>query len=224
MSDYTFAEGVETMKEKYRVISPTTMMAPLPVVMVTCAEGEKPEKVNVFTVAWTGIVNTKPPMASISVKPERLSYQFIVSSGEFVINLVDRGLVRAADYCGVKSGREVDKLTAAGISIRKMSGVERTPAIDGAPVSLSCRIRQQLPLGSHDLFLAEITGVEVRDDLFDEDGSLHLERAGLVCYSHGLYHDVGRVLGFFGYSIAREETLKRRMKPYRSNTVRRHHD
>ena len=204
------------MHDEYRTISPTTLMAPLPVVLVTCAgkDAEGQEKTNAFTVAWTGIVNTRPPMVSISVKPERFSYHLIADGEEFVINLVDRGLLKAADFCGVKSGRNMDKLDRAGLHTRKAIGMQNAPALEGGPASLSCRIQQKIPLGSHDLFIAEVVGVEVRSDLFDPDGSLHLERAGLVCYSHGVYQGLDKVLGFFGYSVARPEILKRRMQSY----------
>ena len=196
----------------YQRIHPTTMLAPLPCVLVSCgAPGEKP---NVMTVAWTGIVNTKPPMLSVSIKPERYSHDLILKSQEFCVPPADAEHVRMLDFCGVKSGRELDKVAAMGMSTEE-SGLQYAPAISGMPLCLPCRLKDVIPLGSHDLFLGEICGVLVRDDLLDPDGSIHLERCNLVSYSHGLYQEVEQVLGFFGFSVAREEILQKRMRPFR---------
>lgn len=196
---------------EYQSLSPSTMLNPTPVVLVSCAGAENPAAKNLLTVAWAGTVNSDPPMVSVSVRPSRYSHELIRSSGEFVVNLVDEALCEAADFCGVRSGRDVDKAAALGLTWRKAEGLELAPALEGAPVSLSCRVRNQLSLGSHDLFLGEVVAVSVRADLLDGDGSLHLERARLVAYSHGLYQSLGPVLGFFGYAVARPEALSRRM-------------
>ena len=200
----------------YVSLPPTVMLNPTPVVLVSCAEKEHPENRNLVTVAWVGTVNSNPPMLSISLRKERYSHGLILHSGEFVVNLVDEALCRAADFCGVRSGRDVDKAAELGLRYVPAEGMNAAPALEGAPASMSCRIRQVLELGSHDLFLAEIAAVRVRGDLMDEKGSLHLEKAGLISYSHGLYQKLGSVMGFFGWSVAREEVRARRMAQYDS--------
>lgn len=199
-------------KSEYRSFPPSTMLSPAPAVLVSCADREHPEKRNLITVAWAGTVNSDPPMVSISLKKQRFSYSLIAGSGEFVINLVDGALCKAADFCGVRSGRDLDKAARTGLRYLPAEGLAIAPAVEGAPASLSCRVRQILPLGSHDLFLAEVVAIRVRADLVDERGGIHLEKAGLVAYNHGLYQRLGEVLGFFGWSVAREDVLKRRLR------------
>jgi flavin reductase (DIM6/NTAB) family NADH-FMN oxidoreductase RutF len=167
------------------------------------------------TVAWAGTVNSEPPMVSVSLRKERYSHGLISARGEFVVNLVDEGLARATDFCGVRSGRDIDKAAELGLTLTEAEGLEAAPRVDGAPVSLACRVRQVLELGSHDMFIGEVVSVQVRKDLLDEKGALHLEKAGLIAYSHGLYHQLGKVTGFFGWSVARPEVLEKRMKEYR---------
>jgi len=204
------------MKEnEYVSFSPSTMLNPTPVVLVSCGEKGHPEKRNLVTVAWAGTVNSEPPMVSVSLRKERYSHGLIVSSGEFVVNLADEALAKATDFCGVRSGRDVDKAETLGLEWLPAEGMETACRIGGAPVSLSCKVKQILPLGSHDMFLGEVKAVAVRKDLLDEKGSLHLEKAGLIAYSHGLYHRLGDVLGFFGWSVAREDVLKKRMAAFR---------
>ncbi len=195
----------------YRTIPPTTLLSPVPAVLVSCAGTDPDAAPNALAVAWAGTVCSHPPMVSISLKPERFSYGLIRESGEFVVNLVDAPHARALDYCGVRSGRDGDKLAACGLTALPMDGLRRAPRLDGFPVSLGCVLRQEIPLGSHVLMLGEITGIRVRDDLFAEDGSLHLERADLICYTHGVYQRAADVLGFFGWSVARPEAYRRRM-------------
>ena len=195
----------------YTVLSPSAMLNPVPVVLVSCADPKNPEKKNMITLAWAGTVNSEPPMVSISVRKERYSHDLIAESGEFVVNLVDEGMCRAVDYCGVRSGKDVDKAAETGLAYMPAETMKIAPAVCGAPVSLSCKVRQMLELGSHDLFIGEVTGVMVRDDLLDGNGTLHLEKAKLVAYSHGLYQKLGGVMGFFGWSVARPEVLERRM-------------
>lgn len=199
----------------YRTFDPCTMLSPVPAVMVSCCGAEKNAAPNIITVAWAGTVNSDPPMVSISIRKERYSHNLILNSGEFVINLVDEKLCRACDFCGVKSGRSVDKFAEMHLQPMPALGMSHAPAIAEAPAYLSCKVQQVLELGSHDMFIGQVAGVQVRDDLFAPDGSLHLESAGLVAYNHGVYQRTAQVLGFFGYSVARPEVLERRMKTYR---------
>lgn len=194
-------------------LNPTTLLAPVPVVMVSCALPDG--KPNIVTVAWIGTVCSKPPMVSISLKPERFSHGLIQSTGEFVVNLVDRQLVKAADYCGVRSGRDVDKFAVNRLTAFPADGLDHAPLIAESPVSLSCKVRQVLQLGSHDLFLAEIVAVRVQDQLLDATGALHMDQANLVCYNHGKYQLVGDTLGFFGYAVAKPEVYRKRMNDIR---------
>ena len=201
--------------EKFRTFDPCTLLSPVPAVMVSCrgtAEGDKP---NIITIAWAGTVNSDPPMVSVSVRKERFSHDLIARSGEFVVNLVDEARCRALDYCGVRSGRDTDKFADMGLTAAPALHMQYAPAIAECPAYLACKVERVVELGSHDMFIGQVVGVQVRDDLFDPDGSLHLERAGLVGYCHGVYQKPEHVLGFFGYSVARPEVLERRMKPYR---------
>lgn len=202
-------------KQSYTVMPPSTLLCPTPVVLVSCADNEKPENRNMITLAWAGTVNSEPPMVTISVRKERYSHPMIAGSGEFVVNLVDEKMAKAVDLCGVRSGRDTDKAKETGLHYMPANGLKTAPAVQGAPVSLCCRVKQILELGSHDLFLGEIVSVMIREDLLDEGGSLHIEKAGLIAYSHGLYQKLGEVIGFFGWSVAREEVLQRRMSAYR---------
>ena len=154
-------------------------------------------------------------MVSVSVRKERYSHDIIQQSGEFVVNLVDEDMCRAVDFCGVRSGRDMDKAAETGLRYCAAEGMDIAPAIQEAPVSLSCKVKQMIELGSHDMFLGEVVAIRVRKDLLDEKGSLRMEKARLVAYSHGLYHRIGDVMGFFGYSVARREVLERRMKEFR---------
>lgn len=200
------------MTQDFRAIGPTTLLAPVPAVLLSC-RGTEPgfERDNLITVAWAGVVNTDPPMISVSIRPSRHSYAQIVQSGVFCLNLVSRDMCRAADYCGVKSGRDVDKFRETGLTARAVESFG-APAVQEAPAFLCCRVSQRIPLGSHELFLCAVEQVYVRDDLFGEDGSLHLERAGLTAYAHGEYHSLRpQPEGFFGYSVARPEVLARRL-------------
>ena len=201
---------------EYVSMNPSTMLNPTPVVLVSCGEKGNPANRDLVTLAWAGTVNSEPPMVSVSVRKERYSHGLIAGSGEFVVNLVDEALAKATDFCGVRSGRDLNKASALGLKLIPAESMETAPRVDGAPVSLSCKVRQVLELGSHDMFLGEITAVSVRKDLLDENGALHLEKAGLVAYSHGLYHRLGEVMGFFGWSVARPEVYEKRMKNYQA--------
>ena len=201
----------------YQSLKPATVLSPVPVVMVSCRgrEGELARD-NIITVAWAGTVCSEPPMVSISVRKSRLSHAMILESGEFVINLVSEKLAKACDYCGVKSGREIDKFARLGLTAEPMEGLSVARAVAGAPVQLGCVVKEVKELGSHDLFLAEIVSVRAKEKLFDKKGKLCLDRANLVAYSHGEYFALGRKLGFFGFSVASPEVLKARMGAERS--------
>ncbi len=199
----------------YVMMKPSTMLNPTPVVLVSCGEKGNPGNRDLVTVAWAGTVNSEPPMVSISLRKSRYSHGLVSASGEFVVNLVDENLAKATDFCGVRSGRDTDKARELGLTLLPAEGLEAAPRVDGAPVSLHCKVRQVLELGSHDMFLGEVLAVSVREDLLDGNGALHLEKAGLMAYSHGLYHQLGEVTGFFGWSVARPEVLEKRMKEFR---------
>ena len=181
---------------------PGNMLYPLPAVMVSCKrQGEKP---NIITVAWTGTVCSSPAMVSISVRKERYSYEIIKETGEFVINLATKDLVRALDYCGVRSGRDVDKYKEAGLTVLASKEIA-APGIMESPVNLECRVTEVKPLGSHDLFLAEVLSVTIEDRYMNDDGKFELNRSGLINYSHGEYFELGKKAGSFGYSVRKPE-------------------
>ena len=184
---------------------PGNMLYPVPAVMVTCKrEGGQP---NIITIAWAGTVCSSPAMVSISVRPERYSYDIIKASGEFVINLVTEKLTFATDYCGVKSGRDIDKFKATGLHTCPGLTVA-TPGIAESPVNIECKVKQVLELGSHDMFIAEVMAVNVDESLLDEKGTLHLSDADLIAYSHGRYYGLGDFIGKFGYSVQKPSKTK----------------
>lgn len=189
-----------------QVWKPSTMLNPVPVVMVTCADAAG--KPNIITLAWAGTVNSEPPMLSISVRKERYSHDLIKDKGQFAVNLTTQKLVRATDLCGVKSGRDTDKFKLAGLTPEKASAVD-VPIIKESPVSLECVVKNMVELGSHDMFIAEIVAVDADESLLDDKGKLVLEKADLICYSHGKYWSLGKELGFFGYSVAKKNGIKR---------------
>lgn len=176
---------------------PGTLLAPVPPALISCGTVEKP---NVMTVAWTGIINSEPPLTYVSIRPSRYSHELIKKSGEFVINLPTLALVTATDFCGVKSGRNVDKFKEMNLTPLPCSSV-KAPQIAESPVSLECKVKEVKSFGTHDMFLAEITAVNVDDKYLDEEGKLWLEKAGLIAYVHGAYFTLGRVLGKFGFSV-----------------------
>lgn len=180
---------------------PGNMLNPVPAVMVSVAD--KAGKANIITVAWAGTICTNPPMLSISVRPERYSYHMIEETGEFVVNLTTKKLVRACDYCGVTSGRDVDKFKEMELTPLKLDTVS-VPGIAESPVNIACRVVEKKELGSHTMFLAEVCGVTVDDAHMDESGRFHINETGLVMYSHGEYFLLGEKLGKFGYSIQKK--------------------
>ena len=181
----------------------STLLNPEPPVLVSCGSPDKP---NLITVGWTGTICTQPPMLSISVRPERYSHHLIQESGEFVVNLPTESLVRAIDWCGVKSGRDVDKFAAMHLTAAPAAKVG-TVLVEESPVNLECKVTQVIPLGSHDLFLAECVAVDVDERLLDESGKLCLNKARLIVYSHGDYLALGRKLGSFGYSVRKKKKI-----------------
>ncbi len=174
------------------------MLYPVPAVMVSVARPE--ERPNIITVAWAGTVCSDPVMLSISVRKERYSHAILCETKEFVVNLVNAPLVRACDFCGVRSGRDVDKFAQMKLTPIVVEGVS-VPAIAESPLSLACQVTQVIPLGSHDLFLAKVVSVTVDEQYLDEKGTLHLNDAGLVAYSHGAYMQLGKAIGTFGFSV-----------------------
>ena len=181
---------------------PGNMLYPVPAVMVSC---KRPgEKANIITVAWAGTVCTSPAMVSISVRPERYSYNIIKETKEFVINLVTKDLVHATDYCGVKSGKDTDKFKAAKLTPMKMEHVS-VPGIAQSPVCIECKVVNELKLGSHNMFIAKVLGVAVDEEYLDAKGKFELNNAGLVAYSHGEYMALGKKVGKFGYSVKKKK-------------------
>ena len=179
------------------------MLYPLPAVMVSCArEGEKP---NIITVAWAGTICSGPAMVYISVRPERYSYEIIRETKEFVINLTTEDLTWATDYCGVRSGRDVDKFAETGLTPEKAQHLNYAPVIEESPVNIECRVLEIKELGTHHMFLAEVVGVSVDEAYLDEKGRFALNLTGLVAYSHGSYMTLGEACGSFGYSVRRKK-------------------
>lgn len=186
---------------KTRFPKPGNFIYPVPAVMVSCQGSDG--KPNIITIAWTGTVCSDPPMAYISVRKERHSYQMIKESGCFVINLPDKALAHACDYCGCTSGRKVDKFKECHLTPAK-SSVISAPMIEEAPVSIECKVTQILPLGTHDMFLAEVVAVHVDDKYMDEKNAFHMDDIGMFAYEHGTYRELGDKLGTFGYAVRKK--------------------
>ena len=188
---------------------PGNMLYPVPAVMVSCArKGEKP---NIITVAWAGTVCSSPAMLSIAVRKERYSHAIISETKEFVVNLVTKKLTFATDYCGVKSGRDVDKFKEMHLTPQESQNVS-APGIAESPVNIECRVVDVKPLGSHDLFIAEVVGVTVDDSYMDSKNVFLLNDAGLVAYSHGEYYELGKKIGRFGYSVQKKKKSNKKSK------------
>lgn len=180
------------------------MVYPLPAVMVSCGDQDNP---NIVTVAWTGTICTNPPMTYISLRPSRYSYELIKEKGYFVINLTTRALVKATDFCGVRSGRDVDKFKEMKLTAHYNNSVG-VPMIEESPVNIVCKLKEIKPLGSHDLFIADVLEVYVEDEYMDEKGKFHLNQTDLIAYSHGAYLTLGEELGTFGYSVKKTNVVK----------------
>lgn len=185
---------------------PGTMLNPVPAVMVSCGTEEEH---NIITVAWTGIVNSEPPMTYVSVRKQRHSHDMIAKTGEFVINMTTEKLAFATDYCGVRSGRDVDKFKEQNLTPVKGEKVN-CPVIKESPVNLECKVVEVHEYGSHDMFVAEIVNVQVDEELMDERGRICLDQAGLLAYNHGEYFGLKKTpIGKFGYSVMKPKTKKR---------------
>ncbi len=189
---------------------PGNMLYPLPAVMVSV--GNKQGETNIITVAWTGTICTNPAMVYISVRPERHSYQMIKESGEFVINLTTEKLVKATDYCGVRSGRDVDKWKEMNLHQEQADTLEYSPLILESPVNIECKVVEIKELGSHHMFIANVTAVHADEAYLNEQNKFELNNTGLLAYSHGEYLGLGKKLGTFGYSIRKKAKKKNKKK------------
>ena len=181
-----------------------SLLAPVPPVMVSCGTMEKP---NIITVAWTGLINTIPPKTYISVRPSRHSYELIKESGEFAINLTPTSLVKQADWCGIHTGRKVDKFARCNLTPDEANEIS-APLILECPISLECKVFDVIPMGTHDMFLADIVAVDVAPGLLDKSGRLCIERAHLAAFAHGEYFELGKSLGKFGFSVVKKKKHK----------------
>ncbi len=188
--------------------APGAMLAPLPPALVTCGTGEK---ANIITIGWTGIINSKPPKTYISVRPERHSYSLLKEHGEFVINLPSVSLARAADLCGVKSGKDVDKFELCSLS-REEGKTVSVPVISECPISIECKVTDSVLLGSHEMFVADITAVRVSPDVVDENGRMDIKKCDLLSYAHGAYFSLGKQIGTFGFSVRKKKKSYPRKK------------
>lgn len=194
--------GYERENMSKEIWKPGNMLYPVPAVMVTVGDGDK--KDNIITIAWAGTVNSDPAMVSISVRKSRYSHELLTANGEFVINLVTRELTYAMDYCGVKSGRDMDKFEVMKLT-RGSAKTVSVPVIEESPVNIECKVTQVLELGTHDMFLAEVTAVQADKKYMDETGRFDLNAADLVAYSHGQYYTLGENIGKFGYSVQKKK-------------------
>ncbi len=182
-----------------------TFIYPIPAVMVSCGTMEKS---NIITVAWTGILNTNPAMCYISVRPERYSHDIIKENGEFVINLTTEKLARATDWCGVRSGRDYDKFKEMKLTKEKGNFV-KAPLIKESPVSVECRVKEIIPLGSHDMFVAEVLSIDADEKYIDEKGSFDISKCNLMAYANGGYYPLGKKIGKFGFSVQKKKKMGR---------------
>lgn len=189
-------------------LNPGTLVGPVPPILVSCGTMEKP---NLLTIAWTGIVNSNPPMTYISVRPERYSHPIIDEAGEFVINLATADQVKQVDYCGVATGAKVNKFQEGHFTPVPTNGVS-CPAVAECPIHFSCKVVQKIPLGSHTMFMAEIVGVAVDEEFIDKDGKLHMDKMNLLAYLHGEYFCLGKRLGSFGFSVRKKPLKEKAVK------------
>lgn len=186
----------------------SVILNPVPVVLITSKNSEG--KTNVFTVGWTGTINTKPPMLYISIRPERLSYEYIKESMEFVVNLPSSDIVKKVDYCGVRSGKKNDKIAEMCFNLKESLNIS-TPYIEECPVNIECKVTNIIPLGTHDMFIAEVVGSHVNEDLIDEKGKICFDKADMMAYCHGEYFPLAKKpIGSFGFSVMKKKTKTRR--------------
>ena len=181
---------------------PGTMLYPAPAVMVSC--GDKPENYNIITVAWTGTICSEPAMAYVSIRPTRHSHAIIEETGEFVINLATKKLAFAVDYCGVRSGRDVNKFKRLKLTPVKGEQVS-APLIKESPVNIECRVIERKRLGSHDMFMAKVLCIHADKQYIDKKGAFNFQAAEPICYSHGKYYLLGKELGHFGFSVRKKK-------------------
>ena len=192
----------------------SVLIAPVPPTMVTSAHDGKQ---NVFTVAWTGVLNTQPPKTYISVRPERYSYELIKNSGEFVINLTTTSMVKNADRCGTYSGKHVDKFKKYSIETVPAQNVS-APILKDSPVALECKVTDIVEMGTHHMFMADIVGVSVDEQYLDANGKLCLQKANLAAYAHGEYYALGKKLGAFGFSVQKRSTKERKAQNFKKKS------
>ena len=185
---------------------PGTMIYPLPVVLVSVGDMEK---ANALTVAWTGIICSDPAMTYISIRKERYSYDIIKKNKEFVINIPNKDMVKALDYCGVRSGKNENKIEKMNLHLEKAENV-KVPLIKEAPISIECKVKEIVPLGSHDMFIAEILSVDVDEKYMDKTGKFDMDKCNLIAYSHGQYYELGKKLGKFVFSVEKKSTKAKR--------------
>ncbi|MDF2567373.1 MAG: hypothetical protein K0R90_829 [Oscillospiraceae bacterium] len=186
-----------------------TLLAPVPPVMISCGTMEKS---NIMTVAWTGILNTDPPKTYISVRPTRHSHEIIKNSREFVINLTTASLIKAADFCGIRTGEKVNKFDHLKL-VKQQATEISCPMIAQSPVSIECKVTEIVPMGSHDMFIADIVAVNVEEKYIDESGKLRLEQCSLAAYAHGAYFGLGKKIGSFGFSVKKKRKKNPNYKP-----------
>jgi flavin reductase (DIM6/NTAB) family NADH-FMN oxidoreductase RutF len=192
------------MKQNWK---PGTMIYPLPAAMISC--GSSPEEYNIITVSWVGTICSDPPMCYISVRPSRHSHEIIKRTGEYVINLTTEALARATDWCGVRSGRDYNKFDEMRLTAGKATLV-KAPLIEESPVCIECRVKEIIPLGSHDMFISEVVNVKADDQYLDTvTGRFDMQQAGLLAYSHGHYYELGKKIGKFGWSVEKKKRKKK---------------
>ena len=184
-----------------KIWKPGTMVYPVPAVMVSC--GDEPKNYNIITIAWTGNICSDPAMTYISVRPTRHSYEIIKRTGEFVINITTKKLLHATDFCGVKSGRDINKFQKMKLTPRAGNFI-KAPIIVESPLNIECQVTEIKSLGSHDMFLAKVLGIQADSKFIDKKGAFNLAKAEPICYSHGKYYVLGRELGFYGYSVQKK--------------------
>ncbi len=186
---------------------PGTLIYPLPAVMVSCGSSSKDW--NIITVSWTGTINTNPPMLYISIRPERYSYKIIKESGEFVINLTNKDMAFATDWCGVKSGRDFNKFSEMKLHPIAATKVN-APMIEEAPINIECKVQKIIPLGSHDMFIAEVVNIHADEKYLDPiTDTFDMQKAELIAYSHGNYYELGNKIGRFGFSVKKKKRKKK---------------
>lgn len=188
-----------------QIWKPGTMLYPVPAVMVSC--GDIDNEKNILTIAWTGTINSDPAMTYISVRPSRHSYNIIKNSGEFIINVTTEELAFATDFCGVRSGKDIDKFAQMNLTPEKASFV-KCPAIKESPINIECKVKDIIPLGTHDMFISEIVSVMADKKYIDENGRFNFEASKPICYSHGEYYGLGKYIGKFGYSVEKKNKRK----------------